>query len=177
MRLIKNTLIAAGCTLAVLDPHKIYNVADFSMYGDASINATAQVDAVIADIDQQIQSSLSQSTTTVTVTFNSPHLLGGNKDYVMVTGTGVAGIDGVYQVATVTNTKVLTYTTSSGSFVGPAQVIPLKFYENLIASASVSATTVANKDTVLSPISAAILNCTTYSAGTVVLDTRVGGMK
>lgn len=178
MRLMRKTLTAVGCIMAVNDPHKIYNANSISMYGDTSISATAQVDRIISDPGNNISATVSRSGTSATLTFSSPHLLGGTSDYVQIRGTGVSSLDGIYPVASVTSTTVVTYTSPVSGTVSATNCVatPLKFYANAIASGSVSATTpVVLSD--VKPTYAFILNCTIYSAGTVIMDVLSTGIK
>lgn len=187
MRLKQNSIAAAGVVIQPLDPHVIQLEMLPIMYGSSTINATAQVDGTISDLGNVIPVSISRSTTTVTVTFPtlSPHTLGGTKDYVVVSGTGVSSLDGVYPVASVTNDTVLTYTSgTSATTVANGYCCPVRFAATIIASASVSATTPAVPAVTTTslylpqiPFSGLILKCSTYVAGTVYLDTRQVGLR
>lgn len=190
MRLIRKTLTAAGAILATLDPHKEFYTISGTMYGDTAVNATAQVDATISDLSARMPVTVSRSGTTVTVTFPSgvanTHNLGGTKDYIYISGTGNSSLDGLYPVASVSSATVLTYTSGTSGTVGAmsAIAIPIRTIQSFIASASVSATTPAlpsvsatsiNLNTV--PFSGLVLNCTIYTAGTVILDVLAAGMR
>lgn len=186
MRLNRASVGSASSVILPLDPHKTSFAMNTMMYGSSTISATAQVDGTLSDLGNLIPVTISRSTTTATVTFPSvnPHTLGGTKDYVVITGTGNSNLDGTYPVASVTNDTVLTYTVAnSGASTGIGFATPVRFIETVIASASVSATapavpavsaTAANL--YLTPFSAVILKCTSYSAGTVYLDNRQTGL-
>lgn len=188
-RVIRAKLAAAGSAVAIIDPNINSFGVNAMMYGSSTINATAQVDATIADMSIRIPVTVSQTTTTVTVTFPTlnPHTLGGTKDYVVISGTGLASIDGVYPLASVTNDTVLTYTSSSATVAAGTRAVatPVRFIETLIASATVSATAPAvttpavTPTTVnlnLTPHTAFVLKCTTYVAGTVYFDLVQAGL-
>jgi hypothetical protein len=185
MRSIRKTLTGTGAILATLDPHKTYHAVSGYMYGDNAVNATAQVDATISDLTNKMPVTISRSTTTVTVTFQSNHYLSGTADYVLISGTGLSGIDGIWPVASVSSTTVLTFTSSVSGTVATtnAFAVPIKKHETVIASGAVSATTLATfaisattmNQTVI-PRTGLILNCTIYSAGTVILDALAAGL-
>ncbi len=186
MRLIKTSLSAAGSAVQVLNPHSIVQQVLPILYGSNGISATAQVDGTISNLGNNIPVIISQTTTTITVTFPStqPHTLGGSSDYVVLSGTGNSTIDGTWAVATVSSATVLTITSGTSQSVGPINGIatPIRFALTVIASAAVSATVPAvparsntTTDLGLQPWSALILKVTTYSAGTVYLDSRQYG--
>lgn len=185
MRLVRATLSAAGATVLALDPHKIEANMLPILYGNSTVNATAQVDGVISDLGANTPVSISRTTTTVTVTFptTDPHRLGGTSDYITISGTGISGIDGTFAIATITSPTVLTYTsTVSATSTALGVAVPLRFAAVVIASAAVSATapaTVAVSATTLPlqfvPFSALILKCTIYTAGVIHLDVRQAG--
>ncbi len=189
MRLNRVTLTTAiGAVVQPLDPHKAVMLARPILYGSSDISATAQVDGTLSDLGNAIPIVISRATTVLTVTFPAanPHTLGGSTDYVVISGTGNALLDGVWPLATVTNNTVITMTSpSSGTISATAGVaVPLRFAKTVIASAAVSATApatfAASTDTGLVlaqvPFSAYILKCTIYAAGTLYLDTRQAGI-
>jgi len=187
MRLMRATVSAAGSAILVLDPHKITYGANMMMYGNSTINATAQVDATISELTIKTPVTISRSSTTVTVTFptTDPHTLGGTADYVIISGTGVSSIDGIYPLASVSSNTVLTYTSSvSGTLATVGYAVPVRLHQTAIASGVVSATTpavpaanAAGSYIEGSTFSALILKCTSYTAGTVYLDVRQEGLK
>lgn len=186
MRLIRKTLTAAGSVLATLDTHQITYALDSAMYGDQAINATAQVDATMSDLDNQIQVTVSRSGSTVTVTFPSNHFLGGTADYIYIRGTGNSGLDGLYLCASVSSTTVVTYTSGSSGTIAstPAYATPIKTHKAFIATGAVSATTPASPTisaSILNPVNlpytGLILTCTVYTAGTIILDLLQAGMR
>lgn len=186
MRLNRVSLAAAGAVIMPIDPHKTQVNSLTSMYGSSTVSATAQVDATVSDLGNKIPVTLSRSSTTVTVTFptGNPHTLGGVTDYIVIAGSGVTSLDGTYSVASVTNDTVLTYSSgTSGTTTANAYAVPVRFMKTMIASASVSATTPAFPAVTTTslyletiPFSGLILNCTSYSAGTVYCDNRQGGL-
>lgn len=186
MKLIRKTLTSTGSILATLDTHQITYALDAAMYGDQAINATAQVDATMSDLSNQMPVTVSRSGSTVTVTFQTNHYLGGTADYIEIRGTGNSGLDGLYLCASVPSTTSVTYTSGSSGTIGstPAFAIPIKMHKTFIASGAVSATTMATpavSATTLNPVAlpytALILTCSIYSAGTVILDLLQAGMR
>ncbi len=186
MRLNRKTLGAAGSVILPLDPHLASSAMNTMMYGSSTINATAQVDATLSDLGNLIPVTITRSTTTATVTFptTQPHTLGGTSDYIVVSGTGSSNLDGTYPIASVSSDTVLTYTVANtGATAAVGFAVPVRFLEAVIASAAVSATTPAvpavsatAPDLYHTPFSALILKCTSYTAGTIYLDTRQTGI-
>lgn len=186
MRLARASIAAAGAVILPLDHAKIQFNDLMVMYGSSTVSATAQVDGTISDLGNNIPVTISRSGTTVTVTFptGTPHTLGGTTDYVIINGAQGTGINGTYQVASVTSDTVLTYTSgTNATTVTVGYACPVRFMKTVIASASVSATTpafpaVTTTSIPLSqiPFSGVILNCTSYSAGTVYCDVRQSGI-
>lgn len=178
---------APGIVVLALDPHKVEFNDTIILYCSkaGASNQTAQVDATISDLGANIPVALSRSGTTVTVTFpaTQPHRLGSAVDYITISGSGVASLDGTYQVATVTSDTVLTYTSgTSATTTANAIAVPIRFLETIIASGTPaitvtgptapSATTRYIPTTVLSGL---ILNVTANTAGTCYLDVRQSG--
>lgn len=170
-------MTAVGVNIITRDINKFYTCSSLSLYGDHAVNATAYLGSSLSDITDKKSVSISQSGTTVTVTFNENHLLGSGADYVIIQGTGIAGIDGNWSLASVTSTTVLTYTStvSQTVTVNSAQAIPIKIHSAIIGSASVSASTPAVASTDISTVPIYILVVSAISAGSVVLDLVVQG--
>lgn len=188
MRLNTVSISAAGSTLLTLDPHQMEVGQSITMYGSNNINATSQVDGTISDLTARIPVTVSRSVSTVTVTFPTaqPHRLGGTTDYVVISGTGISSIDGVYVLASVSSNTVITYTSSaSGTLASTAAVAtPVRTFKAVIASASVSSTApaVPAVSTTTAPIqflpmSGLVLQCTSYVAGTTYLDVLQSGLR
>src|SRR5271154_944520 len=116
-RLIQASLASTGSVVLPLDPHKIEIQDVIMMYASQDVSSiTSQVDGTISDLGNQIPSSISRTTTVITITFNTPHQLGGNTDYVIISGTGNSNFDGTFAIASVTSPTVVTVTSgSSGS--------------------------------------------------------------
>jgi len=169
-----------------LDPHKASWSMNSMMYGSSTINATAQVDGTLSDLGNKIPVTISRSTTTATVTFPTanPHTLGGTSDYIVISGTGSSNLDGTFVVASVTNDTVLTYTVANtGASTATGYAVPVRFMETVIASAAVSATapaipavTTTSSDLYHTPWTGLILKCTSYTTGTIYLDTVQTGI-
>ena len=181
MRLNKTSIAAVGAVMLPIDPHQQALSDAVIIYGSSSIDATAQLDGTYSELSNQIPMTFSRSTTTVTVTTVVDHTLGSNVDYVLITGTGVASIDGFYPVATVTTDLALTYTSgTSATTVGSGFITPIRRAQAVIASGVMAATiktptvTAANPFYTI-PYSALILKCTVYAAGTIYLDVRQSG--
>ncbi len=184
-RLSRVSIAAKGAALMPLDPHKTAFQDGIIVYGSQDINGTAQVDGTISDLANQIPVTVSRATTVITVTFPTlqPHTLGSSVDYVLITGTGNALLDGVWPLATVTNTTVITITSPSSGTIAVVNGVatPLRLYQAVIATQAQAATvkipvvTAANPFYTI-PFSALILNCTTWVAGTVYLDVRQTGI-
>lgn len=175
MRQKRMILAATGCKLEVLNNRITTGTLITNVFGDTAINATAQVDGVDIDIDGMPAAvTLTRSSTTVTVTFpaSQPHLLGAITDYIVVSGTGNASLDGVYQIASVSSATVVTYTSSTSGTIAKtnASAIPLKFIATNQTSAAASASAAVSVVKANAPYNALVLNCTIYSAGTVILD-------
>lgn len=191
-RLVTASLAATGSVVVPLDPHKAVMLIRPILYGSSSTNAAnrAQVDATISDLGNNIAVTVSRATTVITVTFPtlSPHKLGNTTDYLIISGTGNAALDGTYPIATVTSDTVVTVTASaSGTIAATAGYgLPIKTVATVIASAlppfaTAPLTFAASTDTGLVlaqvPFSAYILKQTVYtSTGTTYLDVRQEGI-
>lgn len=183
MRLTTVSVGAVAIAVLPLDPHETYFADAVALYGSQDINGSAQVDATIADVGNNIPVTYSQTTTAITVTFPvaNPHKLGSSVDYCTISGTGLTGVDGTWAVASVTSPTVVVLTsntsqTKSGAAVGT----PLRFYQTIIATGAIAATVAlptysAVLPLYLIPYSALILKCTTWVAGKVYLEARQAG--
>ncbi len=184
-RLARASIAAKGAAILPLDPHKTAFQDGIIAYASQDINGTAQVDGTISDLGNQIPVTVSRATTVITVTFPTlnPHTLGSSADYVIISGTGNSNLDGVWPLATVTNTTVITITSPNSGTINVVNGIatPLRLYQAVIATGAMAATvkiptvTAANPFYTI-PFSALILNCTTWVAGTVYLDVRQTGI-
>ncbi len=169
-----------------LDPNTLAFSDAIYLYGSKSTSGiTCSVQGTSADIWGTIPVTISQTLTTVTVTFIGVpgHQLTSSACYVNIMGTGDIGVDGIYQVATVTSPTVLTYTSavSQTAAYTAAFAVPVPVTQGVIASGSVSATvpkqpvvTVASPFYSL-PYSCLLLICTARTAGTAYLDVRQSG--
>lgn len=183
MRLVRASLTAVGAALMPMNYHSTYIAQNTMYYGTTSITGTntAQLDGTISDLGNNIAVTLSRSGTTVTVTFPtlSPHTLGGTSDYVRISGSGVASLDGFFSLAGVTSETVLTYTSgTSATTTAKAIACPIRFHAAILASGAVSATvpTLVAPSAIgayleQSPYTAMILKVTAYGgAGTIISD-------
>lgn len=69
-----------------------------------------------ADLGRKVRAFVTQSTTTVTLTFDSAHGLAAG-DYVAIQGTGIPYIDTTLKIAGVTNATVATVTVGTSATV------------------------------------------------------------
>ncbi len=187
MRLVRAAQSGAvGVVLLPLDPHQQAFSDGIIMYCDkaGAAHMTAQVDGTISDIGLLIPMTFSQSTTNITITTptTNPHTLGSSVDYVLISGTNIAGVDGVWPVGSVTNdTVVVAVSQTSQTKAGGGFITPLRLYQTVIGSttalitATLPTVTAANPLYTL-PFSALLLNVTAWAtAGTTYLDVRQSG--
>ncbi len=181
MRLSRVSIAAVGQVMMPIDPHQQALSDAIIIYGSQTISATAALHGTYSDLNNKLPVSISRTTTTVTVTSIVDSTLGSNVDYVIIGGTGISSIDGLYPVATVTSDTVLTYTSgTSATTLATGYMIPIRLAQIVIASGAMAATvkiptvTAANPFYTI-PYSALILRCTIYSAGTIYLDVRQSG--
>lgn len=186
MRLARVSLSAIGVAVMPIDPHQSSFSDAIISYASKSISGiTSQVDATLSDLGNTIPVSISRTTTTITVVFPStnPHTLGSNVDYVVISGTGNALLDGQWPVASVTDDVTLTLTSpTSGTIAATVgYAVPIRRCSVVIASATPAITVSIPTVTAALPLytlpfSALILKCTAWTAGTVYLDVRQSGI-
>lgn len=139
---------------------------NFSSNKNLSVDVEYSTDPLVAQ-----PCTITRSTTTATLKLQN-HGLSTN-DSIVVSQAG-APLDGVYQVASVTDQNTITYTVAnSGATTSAgtnAQVIPLR-----VAKHPVLTTITANADSNFSvPPSVVRGNCTSYTAGYCDLNVRTG---
>ncbi len=186
MRLVLASLSAAGATLLPMNPHLKYQQNAILLYASSDINASMRVDGTFSDLGANMPVSLSRSGTTVTVTFSTPHTLGNTRDFIKITGSGIASLDGFYAVASVTSPTVVTYTSgTSATTVVTAVANPVRVAEGsgsvigstvLSASSAVVPTVTAANAFYTLPYTGLILQSTAYTAGTAYLGVRQTGL-
>lgn len=150
---------------------------------------TLAIDYVLDDIQSYRGVYLSQATTVITVTDYGPQLRDGPGlghglavgDLYILAGTQSAGLDGTYTVASVTSATVLTLTAAvSQTVTGPLQcqaksgmaITAGATGESIIGAGGATLTTRATVK-VASPLVAARLRCTTFSAAAIARLTAV----
>ena len=184
MRLARASLSAIGVAVLALDPNETYVANAISTYTSESVSGiTGQVDSTTSDLGNNIPVTYSQSTTNITLTFPStrPHTLGATADYVTISGTGIAGVDGTWPVGSITSdTVIVVVSQTSQTKSGNCVATPLKFFQTILASGSMTAATVlptlsAALPLHIMPYSALILKVTAWTAGTAYLDVRQAG--
>lgn len=181
MRLVTASQRGVGIAVLPLDPHETYFADAVAAYCSSDVSGiTSKVDATISDVGNNIPVSYSQTTTSITVTFTVPHKLGSAVDYCVISGTGIVGVDGTWQVASITSPTVLVLTsTTSQTKSGLAVATPLRFYQNIIATNTAATITLPTYSAVLPlyliPYSALILNVTAWTAGTAYVEARQAG--
>lgn len=184
MRLV-STQVTGGVGISVLplDTHEITMQDAIVAYCSSDVSGiTSKVDATISDLGANIPVTFSQSTTAITVTFPAarPHKLGSSADYCTLSNTGIVGVDGTWPVASVTsNTVIVLTSTTSQTKSGSAVAVPLRLYQNVIATNTAATATIPTLSAALPlnivPYSALLLNVTAWTAGTAYLDVRQTG--
>ncbi len=172
---VKFALVAGvGQAIIPLDPSKpLFNNA-FAMWctqaGSGAI--TGRVDATFSDLTNQIAVTYSQSTTAITVTFptTDPHTLGSSADYMIISNTGIVGVDGLWPVASVTNDTVIVLTSgTSQTKSGNAIACPIRFCANPIVSGTLNLFPSVPNSTLATPVYylpySALINRVTVNAG------------
>lgn len=186
MRLLTAQISAIGAVLLPLDTHKSFKQSSILLTANSTGNLTCRVDGVFSDVGANIPVKLSRSGTTVTVTFPTaqPHGIGSTVDWILISNSGVASLDGLYAISTVTNDTVLTYTSgTSATTAVNALASPLRSKGSgsvigssaLTASSAVVPTVTAANPFYTLPYSALILQCLGYTAGTAYLSVRQTG--
>lgn len=192
MRLVRASQAGAvGVVLLPLDPHQKAFSDGIIMYCDkaGAAHMTAQVDGTISDLGNLIPMTFSQTTTAITITTlaANPHTLGVASattgcDYCLISGTNIAGVDGIWPVGSITNATVVVATSqTSQSKTGSGFLTPIRLYQQVIGSAAPAITvtiptvTAANPFYTI-PFSALILNVSAWAtAGICYLDVRQSG--
>lgn len=136
--------------------------------GPGAAGITYSVQHTLDNPGRKIEvAAISRAATTVTVTFRAPHRL-NVADSIVVEGSGVAGMDGVFPVASVPSDTTLTYTSgTSGTDTGAGdtrvvllRVFPHKVLANL---------TVPDDGNYAFPVHAVRLNVSAITAGSATL--------
>ena len=130
-------------------------------------NGTYSIQHTFSDIQNPVAATFAQSTTTVTVTLTDHGLT--TSDAVIVSGTRETGVEGQFEVATVTNANVFTYTSGTSQTVAAGaacKVAPVKVYSHDTVAAQ-TATADGGYDL---PCRAVRGIVTTYSAGELTLN-------
>lgn len=123
--------------------------------------------------------SVSQSTTVLTVVDSGPPSRGGTHglsvgDYVNIQGTGLAGVDGEYSVATVVSGTQYTVTSGTSQTIAltQAQVISARVITHATLTGQVGRAT----GNYAFPVRASRLQITAYTSGTASLGVLQGGL-
>ncbi len=184
---VKYALVAGvGQAIIPLDPAKpLFNNA-YAMWCDQAGSGaiTGQIDATFSDLSNNIPVTYSQSTTAITLTFPAanPHTLGSNVDYMLISNTGIVGVDGFWAVSSVTNDTVVVVTsTTSQTKSGNAIATPVRRCANPYASAGLNLFPSVPNSTLALPVyylpySALILRVTVNAgSGIAILGERQAG--
>lgn len=122
---------------------------------------------------------LSQATTVITVVDSGPSSRNGTHglsvgDDVTIIGTGLAGVDGEYAVATVVSATSYTVTSGTSQTVAntPAQVVSARVFTHSVLTGK----TARADGSLLVPVRGVRLNVTAYTSGTASLEVVQGGM-
>ncbi len=184
---VQFSLVAGvGAGLIPLDPSKpLFNNAFAQWCDQAGSGAiTGRVDATLSDLSVKIPVTFSQSLFAITMTFptSDPHTLGSNVDYMLITGTGIVGVDGFWPVASVTNDTVIVVTSgTSQTKSGNAIACPVRRCANPIVSGTLNLFPSVPSSTLATPVYflpyTGIINRVTVNAGTgiAVLGERQAG--
>ena len=107
-------------------PVSIYGVeaiiSVLASYQSGGSGATLTLQKTNSSLGRKIPVSISQTTTTATVTFAEPHGMQAG-DTIAVTGTGDSEFDTQHQVASVSSTTVLTFTDKGQNSGGAFQTL------------------------------------------------------
>ena len=138
----------------------------------SNINATYSVEYTHDNPQNGVACSISASTTTATLTLVNHGLT--TSDSIIVAGSGVAALDGTFQVAGVTDQNTITYTIASKTATShTAKISVLRVF---VHSTIVSKT--ANADgNIAFPVGAVRLNVTAWVAGYVTMLVNQSGIK
>lgn len=136
--------------------------------------ATASVYFTLDDPAAQIVpvSIVQTASTTVTVTTSVKHGLTTN-DWVQISNTGAAVLNGLFQVATVPSDTTYTYVTTTGTNTGNVSNQFYTPFRTFLVSglSAVTSTTVSN---LAFPVQAVMMNCSAYTSGAVLLNILQG---
>ncbi len=166
------TVGAAGSSAWIpLDLNRLPFIVSLGATITSGASLTYKVQHTFDDLALQQQCSITRSTTTATLTLTDHGLTAG--DSIIVENAG-APFDGTYDIATVTNANVVTYTVANSGATASAlgsTVIVLRCFDQ---SEIVSKTTKADSNYDF-PASACRLTITSYSSGKVTLAVTQGG--
>lgn len=135
-------------------------------------SGTFSVEHTFDDLVPSLPCLVSQSTTTITVTFAAEHGLRVG-DGVILTGVA-ANVDGQWTVAAITDTKILTITSGVSQTVAstPAMAAALRVYT--VPSGTLTTKSASAYGTYNFPVSAFRLNCTVAGAGKARFGVLIG---
>lgn len=140
----------------------------------AASGITYEVQHTLDDPGKKVvPTSITRSGTTVTVSFANPHGLNVN-DSIIVEGSGFAGGDGTFAVATVPSVTSLTYTSgTSGTATGntDTRIVLLRVFPHEFLTAK----TVSDDGNYAFPVHAVRLNVSALTAGSATLIVTQGG--
>lgn len=186
MRAQKVTVAGVGQALAPLNQNQtIYQLSYTASCTQAGSGAiTGRVDSTISDLGAIIPCTYSQALFAITITFptTAPHTLGSSADYMLISGTGIAGVDGLWPVASVTNDTVIVVTSgTSQTKTGSCIATPIRFYSTTLPSTTLPLFGAVPTQTLASrvydiPFTALILRVTVNAgSGVSILECRQAG--
>ncbi len=186
MKVMFSLVAGVGAGLIALDPSKpLFNNAFAQWCTQAGSGAiTGRVDATFSDLSVQIPVTFSQALFAITITFPAanPHTLGSSADYMLITGTGIVGVDGFWPVASVTNDTVIVVTSgTSQTKSGNAIATPVRRCANPYTSAGLNLFPSVPNSTLATPVyylpySALIIRVTINAgSGIAILGERQAG--
>lgn len=165
-------------------PHDYYQTPPaITLAGYVSSGAvlTWAVQYTVDDIGAEGRRSVvvSQATTVITVTDFGPANSGGNHglsvgDYVSIQGTGLAGVDGEYNVATVVSATQ--YTVTSGTSQTVAATNAFVVTARVFTHATLTGQTGRLTGNYAFPVRGSRLVVTGFTSGVAVLQVMQGGM-
>ena len=144
--------------------------ADVRVLVPSTETATFTVYQTLDDPKLQIQpTSITQSTTTATLTSTNHGL--NTTDWIRVQYSGSSKLDGFYQVASVTNKDVITYTVTSGSDTAGAFTTYTPF--RMISISALAAKSASTETTIVAPCRGLLGLISAHSGGTGQLTFQV----
>lgn len=117
--------------------------------------------------------TVSQSTTTITVTFAAEHGLRIG-DGVIISGSGVATVDGQWVVAGITNTTVLTITSATSQTVAAVGCFAAALRVFTVPSGTLTSKTASAYGTYNFPVTGFRATCTVAGAGKLRVGVLIG---